>query len=77
MEFLIVFLLAAHLLAMNLAGAGPLVALYFEWWEAGEPNASADPSILSAAGKTGRWLTDLAIAAYGIDDGSGDAEVTV
>lgn len=41
LDLLLVVLLAAHLLAVNLAGAGPLVCLWFDWREirAGDPLA--------------------------------------
>lgn len=48
LDFLLVVLLAVHLLAVNLAGAGPLVCLWFDWREIRAGDA--------LAGQVGRTL---------------------
>lgn len=63
MESLLITILAVHLLAMNVASASPLVALYFEWRERkGDSLASAAANYLgwcSLAGLIGGGLLGL------------------
>lgn len=51
MEFALIFLIAVHLLAVNLAGAGPLLAMLVEW----RGTANGSPQQVEAARRLAVW----------------------
>src|SRR5262245_50238106 len=51
MELVLIILVAAHLLAVNLAGAGPLLAAWIDWRGA----RRAEPDVATAGARTLMW----------------------
>jgi hypothetical protein len=66
MELVIIILVAAHLLAVNLAGAGPLVAAWIDWRGA----RRAEPEAATAAARTLLWWS-IGAAVVGMVLGGG------
>lgn len=69
LDLLLIFTLAVHLLAVNLAGAGPLVCLWFDWRELRAGDA--------VAGRVGRHLARRSMEALVLGGGLGLALVGI
>jgi hypothetical protein len=64
MELVLIILVAAHLLAVNLAGAGPLLAAWIDWRGARHD----EPHVATAAARTLMWWS-IAAAVVGMSLG--------